>query len=138
MNFGMEENTVNSGHTKKNIGTFISATARLLCLAALFLGAVLLAGNRAAAGDSGKPASQYQVTIRDFSFQPMTLTVSKGATVVWTNKDEEPHTVVSTDSAFKSKALDTDDQFSFTFDKQGTYEYFCSVHPRMTGKIVVK
>lgn len=129
---------MNSGHKKKNIRTFISATSFMLYLGSLFLGAVLLPGNRATAGDSGKPANQYQVTIRDFNFQPMALTVPEGAKVVWINKDEEPHTVVSTDNAFKSKALDTDEQFSFTFDKQGTYEYFCSVHPRMVGKIIVK
>jgi plastocyanin len=111
----------------------------LLCLGAqLFLGAISLAGDRATAGDSGKPANEYQATIQDFSFQPPELTVPAGAKVVWTNKDQEPHTVVSTDNAFKSKALDTDKQFSFTFDKPGTYEYFCSVHPRMTGKIIVK
>ena len=64
--------------------------------------------------------------------------MTAGSTVTWINKDDVPHTVVSVDHLFKSKALDTDDTFSFTFPNAGTYEYFCSVHPRMTAKIIVK
>lgn len=104
----------------------------------LSLGAIVLACGHAAVTGSGKPAKTYQVAIQDFSFQPKMLTVPVGSTVVWTNEDEEPHTVVTAGNGFKSKALDTDDKFSFTFRKPGTYEYFCSVHPRMTGSIVVK
>ena len=65
---------------------------------------------------------------------------SDGTTVTWTNSDDIPRTVVSTDDpkTFKSKALDTDDKFSFTFTKAGSYPYFCSIHPKMTGTIVVK
>ena len=81
-----------------------------------------------------------QVKIDNFSFGPATLTVAVGTTVTWTNRDDIPHTVVSTDDpkAFKSKALDTDDKFPFTFAKPGTYPYFCSRHPKMTAKIVVQ
>lgn len=79
----------------------------------------------------------YSVAIKDFAFGPVTLTVPVGATVTWTNEDEEPHTVFSTDNTFKSHALDTDEKFSFTFKKAGTYKYFCSVHPKMVGTIVV-
>jgi plastocyanin len=61
-----------------------------------------------------------------------------GATVTWTNGDDIPHTVMSDEKLFKSKALDTDDKFSHTFDKPGTYSYFCSLHPKMTGKVVVR
>lgn len=104
----------------------------------LALGFIVLAVNRSSARDSDKTTDNSQITIQDFSFQPMTLTVPAGAKVSWINKDEDPHTVFSTDNAFKSKALDTDDQFSFTFGKPGTYEYFCTVHPKMTGKIIVK
>jgi plastocyanin len=77
--------------------------------------------------------------IHDFSFTPGTLSVPMGATVTWTNRDFDVHTVVADDSppAFKSAGLDTDDSFSFTFNKTGTYSYHCSVHPHMTGKIVV-
>ena len=84
-----------------------------------------------------KPEST-AVKIDNFSFGPQTLTVAPGTTVTWTNNDDVPHTVVSDDKAFKSKALDTDDKFSYTFDKPGTYNYFCSVHPKMTAKVVVK
>ena len=87
------------------------------------------------AADQMGPAA---VKIDNFSFGPQTLTVTAGTTVTWTNNDDVPHTVVSDDKAFKSKALDTDDKFSYTFDKPGTYNYFCSVHPKMTAKVVVQ
>jgi plastocyanin len=87
------------------------------------------------ASDQMGPAA---VKIDNFSFGPQTLTVAPGTTVTWTNNDDVPHTVVSDDKVFKSKALDTDDKFSYTFDKPGTYNYFCSVHPKMTAKVVVK
>ncbi len=81
-----------------------------------------------------------EVKIDNFSFGPVTLTVPVGTTVTWTNRDDIPHTVVSTDDpkAFKSKVLDTDEKFSFTFSKPGTFPYFCSVHPKMTGKVIVQ
>jgi plastocyanin len=79
-----------------------------------------------------------EVKIDNFSFGPATLAVAVGATVTWTNRDDIPHTVVSTDKVFKSKVLDTDQKFSYTFIKAGTYPYFCSVHPKMTGSIVVR
>lgn len=77
--------------------------------------------------------------IDHFRFGLRELTVSVGTTVTWTNRDDIPHTVVSTEDpkAFKSKALDTDEKFSFTFSKPGTYPYFCSIHPKMTGKVIV-
>jgi plastocyanin len=83
-------------------------------------------------------ASSAEVKIDNFSFGPTTLTVAVGTTVTWTNRDDIPHTVVSDDKVFKSKVLDTDEKFSFTFTKPGTYPYFCSVHPKMTGKVVVQ
>ncbi len=75
-----------------------------------------------------------------FTFGPAALTVPVGTTVTWINKDDIPHTVVSTDDpkAFKSKVLDTDEKFSFTFSKPGTFPYFCSIHPKMTGKVIVQ
>lgn len=79
-----------------------------------------------------------EVKIDNFSFGHVTVTVPPGTTVTWTNRDDIPHTVVSTDGSFKSKVLDTDEKFSFTFSKPGTYPYFCSIHPKMTGKIVVQ
>ena len=79
-----------------------------------------------------------EVKIDNFSFAPETLTVAVGATVTWTNRDDIPHTVVSTDGVFKSKVRDTDEKFSYTFAKAGTYPYYCSIHPKMTGKVVVQ
>jgi plastocyanin len=84
------------------------------------------------------PTSSPEVKIDNFSFGPAALTVAAGTTVTWTNRDDIPHTVVSDDKVFKSKVLDTDEKFSFTFTKPGTYAYFCSVHPKMTGKVVVQ
>ena len=83
-------------------------------------------------------AETTEVTIDNFSFGPGTLTVPVGTTVTWTNRDDIPHTVVSTEGVFKSKVLDTDEKFSFTFSKAGTYSYFCSIHPKMTGKVIVQ
>jgi plastocyanin len=79
-----------------------------------------------------------EVKIDNFSFGPGTLTVPVGTTVTWTNRDDIPHTAVSTEGAFKSKVMDTDEKFSFTFSKAGTFSYFCSIHPKMTGKVVVQ
>jgi len=86
-----------------------------------------------------KGTSGTVVKIDNFSFSPATITVPVGTTVRWTNADDIPHTVVSDDkTTFKSKALDTDEQFTYTFTKPGTYSYFCSIHPKMTGTIVVQ
>jgi plastocyanin len=77
------------------------------------------------------------ISIRDFSFSPVSLTVPVGATVSWKNLDGEPHTVKSIDQLFRSGAMDENDTYSFTFDKPGTYRYVCSIHPQMVGTIVV-
>jgi len=98
---------------------------------AFILGACIAAGLAWAATDAA-------VKIDNFTFGPEKLTVKAGTTVTWTNEDDIPHMVASATKAFKSKALDTDDSFSFTFTMPGTYEYFCSLHPRMTGTIVVE
>jgi plastocyanin len=81
---------------------------------------------------------QNKIEIKDFAFNPQTLTVKSGETITWINRDEEPHTVVSVQKQFKkSTALDTDETFTITAGTPGTYTYFCSVHPKMTGTIVV-
>ena len=110
-----------------------------LCLMALVpaIGVLGLGTGHIAARTQGK-AETTQVKIDNFSFGPAELTVPVGTTVTWTNRDDIPHTVVNTDKVFKSKVLDTDETFSFTFDKAGTYPYFCSIHPKMTGKVVVQ
>lgn len=82
-------------------------------------------------------SEETRVTIDNFTFDPPSLTVAPGTTVTWTNKDDAPHTVTATGNTFRSKALDTDDAFSFTFSVPGTYEYFCSLHPHMKATIVV-
>jgi plastocyanin len=87
---------------------------------------------------SAARAEDGMVKINDFQFAPARLTVKAGTTVTWRNKDDIPHTITSTTRAFKSKALDTDDIFAFTFIEPGSYEYFCSLHPHMTGTIVVE
>jgi Icc protein len=89
------------------------------------------------AGAQQKPETT-EVKIDNFSFGPGTLTVPVGTTVTWTNRDDIPHTVVSTDGVFKSKVLDTDEKFSYTFGKAGTFPYFCSIHPKMTGKVIAQ
>ena len=78
------------------------------------------------------------VQISNFTFKAQVLTVKPGTTVTWTNADDIPHTVVSKDGVFKSKVLDSGDRFSFTFAKPGQFGYFCSLHPHMTGTIIVK
>jgi plastocyanin len=83
-------------------------------------------------------AASQQVVVDNFSFTPATAAVPVGTTVTWTNHDDIPHNVVSPEQKFKSPVLDTDDMFSHTFDVAGTYKYYCSIHPRMTGQVVVR
>jgi plastocyanin len=90
-----------------------------------------------AAASQSKPAAA-EIKIDNFSFSPAELKVPVGTTVSWTNRDDIPHTVVNTDRAFKSKVLDTDEKYSFTFATAGTFPYFCSIHPKMTGKVIVQ
>jgi amicyanin len=102
---------------------------------ATMLAAVLLPGW----AQNAPQASAAAVSVDNFTFTPQTLTVKPGTTVTWTNKDDIPHGVASSNNAFaKSKALDTDDSYSFTFATPGTYAYFCYVHPFMKGTIVVE
>jgi plastocyanin len=110
---------------------------RVAALLVLGLGAVRTS-QVAAASPQEKPPASGEVRIDNFSFAPATVTVAAGTQVTWVNRDDIPHTVVSTANVFKSKALDTDDKFSYTFTKAGTYPYFCSLHPKMTGKVVVQ
>jgi plastocyanin len=83
-------------------------------------------------------AAESVVKIDNFTFSPQRLVVKAGTTVTWTNADDIPHTVAASGKEFRSKALDTDDKFSFMFMKPGSYTYFCSLHPHMTGTIVVE
>jgi plastocyanin len=78
------------------------------------------------------------IVVKSYMFTPMKLTVKAGTKITWMNKDEEPHTVASDEGLFRSSALDTDESFSYKFDKPGTYHYTCSIHPRMVGTITVE
>ncbi len=119
---------------KKRIGIGVCMGA--MVVAAAFLTAGRVRGERVPQKEA---AAAMEVKIDNFTFAPVTITVPAGTKVSWVNRDDIPHTVVSDDkTTFKSKALDTDDKFSFTFDKPGTYPYFCSIHPKMTGKVVVQ
>jgi plastocyanin len=92
----------------------------------------------AAPSFAGDAAASTIVMAKDFMFAPTSLTIKSGSTVTWTNKDDEPHTVVSDAGLFRSGAMDTNESFSFRFDRPGTYHYVCSIHPRMVGTIVVQ
>ncbi len=98
----------------------------------------LLWGASSGSSLAGAPDAPTIVLARDFMFAPTSMTVTTGSTVTWTNKDDEPHTVVSDTGLFRSGAMDTNESFSFKFDKPGTYHYACSIHPRMVGTIVVQ
>ena len=119
--------------------TFIpkNKTAVILCgIAFLNLSLFAIAGEMK--NDDSTSSKQNRIEIKDFAFNPKTITVKSGEKITWINRDEEPHTVVSVEKQFKkSTALDTDQEFTITVGAPGTYEYFCSVHPKMTGTIVV-
>src|SRR6266567_4276409 len=120
--------------------TFIpkNKTAVLLCgVAFLNLSLFAIAGEMK--NDDNTSSKVNKIEIKDFAFNPQTITVKSGEKITWINRDEEPHTVVSVGKKFpRSSGLDTDQEFSITAAAPGTYEYFCSVHPKMTGTIVVE
>jgi plastocyanin len=117
----------------------MNGAVRIRCLAAItIVGSLLMAGSAINMANAQPTAAAAEVKIDNFSFGPGALTVAAGTTVTWTNHDDIPHTVVSTDGVFKSKVMDTDEKFSYTFAKTGTFNYFCSIHPKMTGKVVVR
>ena len=105
--------------------------------AALAASAFMLGTISAITRAAPAPASAL-VRIDNFTFKDPVVTVKAGTTITWTNGDDIPHTVVAKDGAFKSKVLDTGDHFSFTFAKPGQFGYYCSLHPHMTGTIIVK
>ena len=125
-----------------NIPAMITLTPKNR-LAALLLGLIslnlLLVVHANEMGTTSVITKENKIEIKDFAFSPQTLTVKSGDKITWINHDEEPHTVVSVGKKFqKSSALDTDQQFTITAGTPGTYEYFCSVHPKMTGTIIVE
>jgi plastocyanin len=100
------------------------------------IGAMLAFGAVAAQDATKKDANE--ITIDNFTFTPKELTIAVGTTVKWVNHDDIPHTVVEKKTTFRSKALDTDDSYSFTFTSAGTFDYFCGLHPHMVGQVIVK
>ena len=120
------------------------AAARLVLnrglVVALLLGPVigaLLAFGTVTAQDATKKDAN-EITIDNFTFTPKELTVAVGTTVKWLNHDDIPHTIVEKKTTFRSKALDTDESYSFTFTSAGTFDYFCGLHPHMVGQVIVK
>jgi plastocyanin len=103
---------------------------------ALLLGPVI--GAMLAFGAVAAQDATNVVTIDNFTFSPKEITVAVGTTVKWVNHDDIPHTVVEKNTTFRSKALDTDDSYSFTFASAGSFDYFCGLHPHMVGKIIVQ
>src|SRR6266550_1372033 len=99
---------------------------------------MLMAGGVLRGTPVAPAADGNRVMVDNFSFTPATVSVPVGTTVTWTNHDDIPHNVVSPERKFKSPVLDTDETFSHTFDAAGTYKYYCSIHPRMTGQVVVR
>src|SRR5262245_26722773 len=109
---------------KKTFGVRGRAAAALMVLAAALLPPAAWADER-------------EISIDNFTFTPAELSVKAGTTIKWVNRDDIPHTVVDKEKAFRSKALDTDDSYSFTFSQAGSFDYFCGLHPHMVGKIIV-
>ena len=115
---------------KKKMLVAIASVALPLSLAALLI--------MHPARMKGEDANGTEIRVDNFTFAPDTLTVPVNSTVTWVNKDDIPHVIASSDGVFKSKALDTDQKYSYTFTKAGTYPYYCSIHPKMVGKVVVQ
>lgn len=109
-----------------------------LPIALLLVLTVIFALHAMRARSAESKSSRMEVRVDNFSFAPETLSIPANSTITWVNKDDVPHVIASNDGLFKSKALDTDDRYSYTFSKAGTYFYYCSIHPKMVGKIVVR
>ena len=109
-----------------------------------FLAAILgvvgsfVLGHGARTGAQPATTNANEIVIQNFAFQPASLTVKVGTKVTWVNRDDDPHTATANDKKFSSKTLDTGDQFSMEFSQPGTYKYYCALHPRMTGEVIVK
>ena len=119
---------------------FRSAADRFAISRALIVAMLLgpIVGAMLALGSAAAQDATNVITIDNFTFSPKELTVAVGTTVKWVNHDDIPHLVVEKKTTFRSKALDTDDSFSYTFASAGTFDYFCALHPHMVGKVIVK
>jgi amicyanin len=117
---------------------FMRALAMGAAVATLLAGLSLWAEAELPASATAAPAAGVEVKINNFIFAPSTLTVPAGTPVTWTNRDDIPHNVVNADKTIKSKVLDKDEKFTFTFARPGTYSYVCTLHPGMKGTVVVQ
>ena len=119
---------------------FRSAADRFAISRALIVAMLLgpIVGAMLALGSAAAQDATNVITIDNFTFSPKELTVAVGTTVKWVNHDDIPHLVVEKKTTFRSKALDTDDSYSYTFTSAGTYDYFCGLHPHMVGQVIVK
>ncbi len=124
--------------SKLNLALILTLVISAVAVAGRTLGATSHHMKTHIAGSSTTSANANEVVIENFSFEPATLTVPAGTTVTWVNRDDEPHTATATDKRFNSKTLDNGDRFSQEFKTPGTYNYYCALHPKMTGKIIVK
>ena len=104
----------------------------------LLLGSTLIALAAHCAGADAPRIDSSRIEIKKFAFAPKEITIAAGTTLVWTNHDETPHTIIASDGSFVSKAMDTDDRYEHTFATAGDYTYFCTLHPYMTGTIHVR
>lgn len=111
--------------------------AVLILAIPLVVALVMISNPTRAKSEEAKPQA-FEIKVDNFTFGPDTLTVPVNGTVTWVNKDDIPHVIASNDGLFKSKALDTEDKYSYTFTKPGTYAYYCTIHPKMVGKVVVQ
>ena len=119
----------------KDFGAWVrTRTTRRMVFRAALVFVLAAAGAMPALAEDAKA----KVTIDNFTFAPAALTISVGTTVTWENHDDIPHSLVEKNKLFRSKALDTDESYAFTFTQAGTYDYFCGLHPHMVGKIIVK
>jgi len=119
---------------------FRSAADRFAISRALIVAMLLgpIVGAMLALGSAAAQDATNVITIDNFTFSPKELTVAVGTTVKWVNHDDIPHLVVEKKTTFRSKALDTDDSYSYTFTSAGTFDYFCGLHPQMVGQVIVK
>ncbi len=116
----------------------VFSSAALAAMLLLILGLSAATYGRPGAGPPEDSNDKYRVSIDNFSFMPATLTVPAGTKVTWINRDDVPHNAISVDKKFASPVLDTDEEFSYTFADPGTYPYYCSIHPKMTAKVMVQ
>ena len=122
------------------ISQFRSVAARFAVSRALVVAILLgpIVGAMLAFGAVAAQDATNVITIDNFTFSPKELTVAVGTTIKWVNHDDIPHTVVEKQTTFRSKVLDTDDSYSYTFTSAGAFDYFCGLHPHMVGQITVK